>query len=156
MTSSKSWWLMVLTSALIFSAPAKAGLGQDEASVDQGRMHLHAHRTTAQDGFVRTHELRGPDGSRVLQYVGYHGQVFAVSWDAPIKLNIEQIMGTSYSEYKGVVDRHGQKGGIQRRLIHTSADLAFVSGGHLNHFWGYALRKNLVPPGFDVSRLGRE
>lgn len=156
MTSNERRHALTLAGALFLCGAANAGLGQDEASVESDRMHLQASRSISQRGLVRTHELRGPEGARVLQYVGPHGKVFAVSWDAPVKLDVAQLMGTSYDAYRRVAEQEGQKGGIQRNLVHNDAQLAWVSGGHLNHFWGYALRKNMVPAGFDLSRLGRE
>jgi hypothetical protein len=45
------------------------------------------------------HELQAPTGTKVREYLGNDGKVFAVSWQGPFRPNLRQLLGAYYDTY---------------------------------------------------------
>src|SRR5215469_15886800 len=80
--------------------PALAALGDNVASVSNDRLHLHAQLKDVKSsvGFT-VHEIQAPSGTLVREYVSPNGTVFAVSWTGPAKPDLQQLLGSYFSQY---------------------------------------------------------
>ncbi|NVO06170.1 MAG: DUF2844 domain-containing protein, partial [Rhodoferax sp.] len=101
MTSSKRGWLLALS--LAAAVPAWAGLGEREGAIETDRARISARHALARTPHYALHELSMADGSRVQQYVGANGQVFAVRWDTLHKPDLSQLLGNAFASYAGAV-----------------------------------------------------
>jgi hypothetical protein len=136
--------------------PAHAELGEAESTIDQDRVRLHAQRFVEHRYPYRVHALQTSDGSRLWQYVGAHGRVFAVTWQAMHKPDLSKLLGKSSEGYAHATAQAARRGGIQRQFQHKGNDVVVQSNAYLQKFSGVAYRTSLLPPGFDLARLGRE
>ncbi len=162
MTSSDRvrWRLIVglhLALATLFPLTlAHAGLGEAESAIDQDRVRMHAQRSVEHRYPYRVHALQTSDGSRLWQYVGAHGRVFAVTWQGMHKPDLSKLLGESSEGYAHATAKAALRGGIQRHFVHEQGDVVVQSNAYLHKFWGVAYRTSLLPPGFDLTKLGRE
>ena len=90
------------------------------------------------------------------QYVGAHGRVFAVTWQALHKPDLSKLLGESGDGYARATAKAARSGGIQRHFVHQQSDVEVQSNSYLHKFWGIAYRPSLLPSGFDLTKLGRE
>jgi len=156
MTSSKARgralaWLLLLAAAV---PQARAALGEDQGTVEGDGQRLQARRSTLRAAQYSVHELSSPDGSRVRQFVGPHGRVFAVSWNTLHKPDLSGLLGTSFADYRNAARHAADRGGIQRQFRHTGTDLVVQNSGHLQVYAGYAYRPSLLPAGLTPQALG--
>lgn len=136
---------------LVVSVPAKATLGQDEASADADGTHLHARRAVRAMAGYRVHEIELPSGTMVHEYVSPSGKIFAVTWQGPTLPDLEQLMGGAH--YRTFVDAPDAQR-VRRRLRSLKRDdLVVHSTGRPRAFSGYAYVPALVPPGVTVESL---
>ena len=99
---------------------------------------------------------RRSNGSRVRQFVGRNGQVFAVTWNTRYKPDLSIILGTSYPAYASAAAQAGRRAGILRQFRHEALDIVVQSRAHLNVYSGFAFRQSLLPPGLSPDRIGLE
>jgi hypothetical protein len=152
MTSSSQNCLLSL---VLLSAPlAWAGLGESEGSIAGDRMRMRAFHSTARATQYTVHELKGTDGSRVTQYVGPNGQIFAVSWHTLYKPDLSSILGSSFSTYTDAAQIAARRGGMQRQFLHQGGDLVMQSTGHMGVYSGFAYRPTFLPRGLNPQTLG--
>jgi hypothetical protein len=79
--------------------PARATLGEIEASVFADQSQINATLRTLSSEKYTMHELRGPSGTTVREYVGSGGTVFAIAWDGPLMPNLRQLLGPQFDRY---------------------------------------------------------
>lgn len=137
-------------------SPAWAALGQDERSILHERQHSSAHYSRVARASYSMHDLRSADGSRIRQFVGNQGKVFAVTWSALYKPDLSVLLGDGYSSYSEAAHAAARTSGIQHNFRHQANDLIVQSMGHLHVFTGYAYRPSMVPPGFDLAHMAQE
>jgi hypothetical protein len=154
MTCNKRPWLWVLLWLLAPAAPAWAGLGEGQASIDTERLRLHARHAVARAQQYTVHALTLADGSRLQQYVAGNGRVFAVRWDTLYKPDLSTLLGTSFADYSSAAQAAGRRGGIQRQFRHDGSELVVQSSSHLHVFTGYAYRRSLLPHGVSARSIG--
>lgn len=136
------------------AAPARAGLGEGQASIDSDRVRMSARHSVARAQQYTVHDLTMADGSRVQQYVAENGQVFAVRWNTLFKPDLSALLGTGSADYATAAQVAAKRGGIQREFHHEGHDLVVQSSGHLHVFSGYAYRRSLLPQGVSVQSIG--
>jgi hypothetical protein len=89
-----------LLGLLMLAPAARAALGEDRSSVAADSRALGGSSpvvtTTAR---YELHETRTADGGVVRQYVNSRGTVFAVTWSARFRPNLQQLLGAHYAEY---------------------------------------------------------
>lgn len=154
MTSSSAGRKLALLFTLLVAPLAWAGLGDAESSINGERLRLRAFHSTQRAPQYAMHELMLQDGSRVRQFVGSSGRVFAVSWNSLSKPDLSALLGNAFAGYAGAVQVAGRRGGIQRQFRHEEADLVVQTSGHLHVYAGYAYRRSLLPPGLDLQAIG--
>lgn len=131
---------------LVLSAPARAAVGDDVATVavDQARLHARLTVSHATTGYA-IHELSMPSGVRLRHFVGATGKVFAVSWSGGWRPNLRDVMGAHYDDFIAATRGRPQRRGIAR--IETRG-MVVVMGGHQRAFFGHVYLTELVPEGF--------
>lgn len=129
---------------------AAAALGEPEASVQTDAQHLRSSiNVTAHSGY-RMHELQLPSGTRVREFVGADGKVFAVAWRGPAPPNLRQMLGRFFEPF---VTAAGARRMDHSHLQVRTPDLVVQSGGHMRAFAGRAYLPQSVPNGVDLGEL---
>lgn len=77
----------------------------------------------------------------VKTYVNAAGVVFAVSWQGPVKPDLQALLGPYFAAYAA----HPTISGMASV---RSGDLVVYSTGFMRHFTGYAYLKSQTPAGF--------
>jgi hypothetical protein len=134
---------------LLCSPPASAALGGDASSVGTGQTHLLASARIQRATTYTMHELQVPTGTKVREYVGNDGKVFAVSWQGPFRPDLRQLFGSYYETYlkaaKGRVARGPVNIELPGLVIHMS--------GHQRSFYGRAYLVDRVPQGLSADEI---
>lgn len=144
----------LLLLALLTPPLAWAGLGEPQSAIDSARARMHARHAAVQTSQYTVHELTMADGSRVQQYMGPDGLVFAVRWNTLYKPDLSVLLGNAFPAYASAAQQAAQRGGIQRQFHHDRGDLVLHSAGHLHVFSGYAWRRSLLPRGVTPQSIG--
>jgi len=145
---------LVLWSALAAPAVGWAALGQPQSAVEGDSLRLHARHAVARSSAYDVHELTLADGSRLRQYVGGNGRIFAVRWNTRSKPDLGSLLGSAFASYSGAARQAAQQPGVQRQFRHEGTDLVVQSAGHLTTYQGFAYRPSLLPKGVSPSALG--
>jgi hypothetical protein len=141
------WPCAVLALALVlqFSPPARAALGDDVAEVAADQARMQASLQVWRKGNYAIHELASPSGTKVRQFVGDSGKVFAVSWSGGWRPNLRDIMGVHYDKFIAATRGNRVARGVARIEL---PGMVVVMGGHQRAFFGHVYLTDLVPAGF--------
>ena len=83
-----------------------------------------------------------PSGTRVREFVGTDGKVFAVAWNGPTVPNLRQALGRYFDAYvTEAKNKHAGHGQLQV----SQSDLVVQSGGHMRAFAGRAYLPQSIP-----------
>jgi len=134
-----------LALVLQFSFPARAALGDDVAAVAADQARMRASLQVWRKSHYDIHELATPTGTKVRQFVGDSGKVFAVSWSGGWRPNLRDIMGDHYDKFIAATRGKRVARGVARIEL---PGMVVVMGGHQRAFFGHAYLTDLVPPGF--------
>ncbi|HEX9052490.1 MAG TPA: DUF2844 domain-containing protein [Anaeromyxobacter sp.] len=147
MTAEHAVGLVVALAVLGAGLPARAALGEPEASIDRDRRALAMERrpATARGG-VTVHELRRPTQS-VREFVDPAGTVFAVAWSGGAPPDLPTLLGAYYGEYRAAAARRAPRG--PRRV--ETANVIVETWGHGRALHGRAWLPALVPSGANVD-----
>lgn len=96
-----------LIGVLMLAPAARAALGESRDSVqaDSRALGAAAPVVTSTERY-EVHESRTVDGGVVRQYVNSQGTVFAVTWSARFRPNLQQLLGAHYAEYLSAARGH--------------------------------------------------
>lgn len=136
-----------------FAAPALAGLGGGADSVATDSQALRGQqRATA---FVQYDLQEITSGTlTVHEYLTRAGQVFAVTWQGPTPPNLQQLLGSYFSQLQSAsAAQHQLNPGIHRQLNISTANLVVQAISRMRAFQGIAYVPSLVPVGVSVSDL---
>ncbi len=141
-----------LAFALASLDSAHAALGRQAQSVRTDRARLSAAMSSQAEGTHIVHTLALPNGGVVHEYENASGMVFAVSWRAPGRPDLRQLLGDHFATMQAETVRTA---GPRTRapLAVDRADLVVRSGGHPGAFRGLAYLPELVPAGFTGQDL---
>jgi hypothetical protein len=136
--------LLILGVALLGSAaPAWAVLGQYESSVASDQQYLRGEIKVETQAAYAVHQITNTAGAVVKEYVSPQGRVFGVSWQGPYVPNLQQLLGSYYTQVDQALRTQTRRRGGP--LVVRSGDLVFLSGGHMRAFHGRAYVPSLVP-----------
>ncbi|OOG54825.1 DUF2844 domain-containing protein [Polaromonas sp. C04] len=150
------------TLALVLATgAARAALGGHATDVPADATRLQARAFSAQTragtatgaAFTR-HQITLPAGGSAVEFVDASGNVFAVSWAAPIMPDLSVLLGS----YKASLDTAQQAPHTLRspRLLQADdGDWVLVSTGHLRAYSGYSYLRSRLPAGFDLQELAQ-
>jgi hypothetical protein len=136
--------------------PAYAGLGGTVASVEADRASMKGQLRTRSEPGYSVQEITGASGTLVREFVSPAGVVFAVSWSGPAMPNLQQALGTYFSQLQAAVQAqrsaHARRGGHNHLAI-RQPDFVLHAGGHMRQYFGIAYVPSLVPPNLSISDL---
>jgi hypothetical protein len=144
----------VVSSALLIAALspciAAAALGEPETSVQTDAAGLRGSIKVTPHGNYRLHEIQLPSGTRVREFAGPDGKVFAVAWNGPTVPNLRQTLGQYFDNY--VTAAKAPHSGHHHVQIREN-NLVVQAGGHMRAFSGLAYLPQAVPSGVNVGDL---
>ncbi len=147
-----------LTAAFLLAGPpARATLGEAEATVERDRQALAMDRrpvaaaaaAVASATGVTVHELRSSTVS-VRQFVTPSGVVFAVAWSGLAMPDLGTLLGVHHADYRAAVKR-GEPGRGPRRV--EAAQVVVETWGHARNLHGRAWLPALLPAGVKPDDL---
>jgi hypothetical protein len=143
---------VLLTAAV---PPAKAGLGAQAASVEADRVSMKGQLRTRSEPGYSVQEITAANGGTVREYVSPSGVVFAVSWSGPAMPNLQQTLGTYFTQY---VSAAKTQRATRRRTGHNHLEirepsLVVHAGGHMRQYFGLAYVPSLMPQNLSISDL---
>lgn len=127
---------------LALSLPSFAALGGDARSVQSDQAHLQASLNITRPGSYSVHELRGPTGQVVHEFVSPSGKVFAVAWHGPFSPDLKQLLGSHFEAYRQALQQRGPAHGPVTIQI---PGLVVQLGGHMRDFVGRAYLTDELP-----------
>lgn len=136
-------------------APAKAGLGDQVASVQTDAVRMKGQlRTRSEPGYT-VQEITTGNGVIVREYVSPSGVVFAVSWSGRTKPNLQQTLGTYFAQYVTAAKTQRAEGrhSGHHHLEIQEPSLVVHAGGHMRQYFGLAYVPALVPQNLSISDL---
>ncbi|MBZ5543872.1 MAG: DUF2844 domain-containing protein [Acidobacteriia bacterium] len=134
--------LAALLVLVLGSAPAWAVLGEYESSVSSDQKYLRGEvRAMALQGYS-VQQITGADRTVVKEYVSPAGLVFGISWQGPTMPDLQQLLGSSFSEFQQAAQSRVRRRGP---LVLRTDRLVVESGGHLRSFHGRAYLPSLLP-----------
>jgi Protein of unknown function (DUF2844) len=95
-------------------------------------------------------EASGADGVTIREYVLPTNVVFAVTWQGPVRPDMNALLGSYFSHFTNTGDGRTRGTGP---LIEHSADFHIESAGRAGYFFGKAYLSRLVPANVIVSDL---
>lgn len=140
----------VVLAAALSPCIAGAALGESEASVQADTARLRAAVKVTAHANYRLHEATLPSGTKLREFVGPDGKVFAVAWNGPTVPNLRQCFGRYFEPF--VSAARTQRSGHSHLRVRTG-DLVVESGGHMRAFAGRAYLTDAVPSGVDLGDL---
>jgi hypothetical protein len=82
------------------SMPARAGLGQPEASVTSDQLHMKSEHRVQDFQAYKVHELANTEGAVVREYVSPEGTVFGISWQGRSTPDMNQLLGNYVNNFQ--------------------------------------------------------
>jgi hypothetical protein len=144
----------ILSSALLLAvlSPriAAAALGEPQAAVQTEVARLRGSLKVTPHANYTLHEIQLPSGTRVREFAGSDGKVFAVAWAGPTVPNLREILGQYFDSY--VTAAKAQHSGHHHLQIRES-NLVVLAGGHMRAFSGVAYLPQALPSGVSAGDL---
>ena len=148
----RHWLSAAAAFALVlqFSSGARAALGDDVSAIAVDQARLGASLLVQNRAGYAIHELAAPTGTKVRQFVGQAGKVFAVSWSGGWRPNLRDVMGAYYDRFiAGTRGRRATRGVARIEL----PGMIVVMGGHQRAFFGHVYLTDLAPAGFAPEEI---
>jgi hypothetical protein len=136
--------VILLPTLAAIALPGWAVLGGAAESVVSDQARMRAKRTVVETRVFTMHEIGGPDGTVVREYVTPSGKVFGVSWSGPTIPDLSQLLGSYNDEYQKALRT---KPGRRRVAVVRNPDLVVESSGHMRDYHGRAFLNSLLPAG---------
>lgn len=137
---------------LAVALPAYAHLGGAYASVEADRAHMGARIQSTSAATHTVHTLTLANGGIVREFSRPDGTVFAVTWRAPGRPDLRQLLGEHFNTLQ--IDNARPPGRWSRQPLNVNrSDFVVQSGGHSGAFWGVAILPQSEPAGFALSDL---
>jgi hypothetical protein len=142
------WALLI---AALNPTIAGAALGEAETSVQADGATFHGSIKVTEHANYRLHEIQLPSGSRVREFAGSDGRVFAVAWTGPTMPNLRQTFGRYFDTYVAAAAKVRRTGHNQLQVQQTG--LVVQSSGHMRAFSGRAYLPQALPSGVNIGDL---
>jgi hypothetical protein len=145
-------WLFAATLLLVGQHAQEAGaaLGDDASAIVAEQARVGARLRMFQRAKYAMHELAMPTGTRLRQFVGESGKVFAVSWSGGWRPNLRDVMGAHYDRFiAGTRGRRATRGIVRIEL----PGMVVVMGGRQRAFFGQVTLTDMLPAGLAPEDL---
>jgi hypothetical protein len=151
-STARALLLLVLGVNPLMFGSAHAGLGSDAASVliDAAALQGVVHAEFRQQYDIV--QITAASEMRLREYLNRDGVVFAVSWIGPVWPDLQQLLGTHFSQFTAALAALDRPG-MHRSVRVASSALVVESGGHLRAYAGRAYLPALIPPGVSAADL---
>ena len=106
--------------------------------------------TATSDASYTVREASGTDGVTIREYVLPTNVVFAVTWQGPVRPDMNALLGSYFSHFSNTGEGRTRGTGP---LIEHSGDFHIESAGRAGYFFGKAYLPRLVPANVIVSDL---
>jgi hypothetical protein len=143
----------LLAALALAQQPAQAVLGEPVSSVHSDQMRMQGVRRTSVALRYEVHEIRMADGAFVRQFASPAGQVFALTWRSPLKLQLQPLLGQYFANYQQAIQQASTGRGFSRQSHVQASDLVVTESAAMGLFSGQAYVQSLVPGGVDVRAL---
>lgn len=138
-----------LFALLLCSSPASAALGGDASSIGTGQTHLLASARIQRATTHTMHELQAATRTKVREYLGNDGKIFAVAWQGPFRPDLRQLLGSYYETYLKAAKTRVARGPVNIAL----PGLVIHMSGHQRSFYGRAYLVDRVPQGLSTDEI---
>ena len=125
----------------VFSCSAFAALGGDASSIQADQAHMRAQRRVIQNAAYTVHEMQTESTTVVREFVSPQGKVFGITWQGPTRPDLQQMLGSYYSEFAAARPTRRVHGPVTIR----TQNLIIQSGGHMRALTGRAYIPAMVP-----------
>jgi len=125
----------------VFSCSAFAALGGDASSIQADQAHMRAQRRVIQNAAYTVHEMQTESTTVVREFVSPQGKVFGITWQGPTRPDLQQMLGSYYSEFAAARPTRRVHGPVTIR----TQNLIIQSGGHMRALTGRAYVPAMVP-----------
>lgn len=142
----------VLLGLAALAVPAFASLGGNVNSVSADRAHMNASVSVTQRTNYAVHEMQSPAGTTVKEFVSPAGNVFAVSWQGQFPPQMQQILGSYFSQYSAAISAQHRHYG-HRPLNIQEPGLVIQTGGHMRDYYGRAYIPDMLPAGVKADEI---
>jgi hypothetical protein len=128
---------------------AFAVLGGPEQSVAVDAVHMRGTTRVISRDEYSVHEIQANSGHAVREFVSSGGTVFAVAWEGPSGLDLQQILGPYFERYKQAMAEMRPRGNTPVSL--HMPGFVFQLAGHMRDFHGQAYIPEMLPENFNFS-----
>ncbi len=142
--------VLTLLTILAQAPSARAALGDDVSAIENDRIRMRASLRVLKHSTHDVHEMATSIGTKVREFVGKDGKVFAVSWSGGWRPNLRDIMGIHYDRFIANTRGHRRQRGPAR--IEIPGMVVFV-GGYLRISFGYVYLPDRLPAGFSPQDI---
>ena len=143
---------VALVGFVTFSLPVAASLGGSKASVEADRALMSANVSVTTNSNYEVHQIQAPEGTVVDEYVSSTGTVFAVAWHGHFLPNMQQILGSYFSQYSGALQSQQRQYGRHPLNIQQQG-LVVQTGGHMRNYFGRVYITSLLPAGVNADQI---
>jgi Protein of unknown function (DUF2844) len=137
--------------ATLLPAVTHAALGAAPAATSSApRSLLAASEPPATKAPYSVHETHSADGVTVREYVLPDNIVFAVTWQGPVRPDMNVLLGSYFPNFASPATSRPHGSGA---LLESNGDFRVESFGRMGHFSGRAWLPRLVPVDVNVDDL---
>jgi len=144
--------LAVVAGLAAFSLPAMASLGGTVDTVEVDRAHMNASVSVTSNQNFEIHQIQAPEGTIVDEYVSPSGTVFAVAWRGHFMPDLQQILGSYFTQYSTALQSQPRQYGRHPLNIQQTGIVVQTSGQVRNYF-GRVYVPSLLPQGFSPDQI---
>jgi hypothetical protein len=135
----------------LFPISAWAALGGDVVSVQNDAVRMKASIRSTFMAAYTVHEITDASGTVVKEFISPQGKVFAVSWQGPIRPNLQELLGTHFDEFDQAMKARTYR--VRGPAVVETPGLVVQSAGHMRGFVGRAYLPDSLPQGVTVNSL---
>ena len=145
--SSRS--VLAIASIVLLSTCCFGALGGDVDSVVADQAQMKAQRRVSQNSGYTVHEMQDSNGIVVREFVSPEGKVFGVSWQGPVRPDLQQVLGTYYDQFMRSAPTRRTHGPVNISV----PGLVVQTGGHARALMGRAYIPEMVPNGVNLGDI---
>jgi hypothetical protein len=142
--------LSILFLLTMGTLPARASLGQSEASVTADQQHMKSEDRVQSFQAYKVHQLTSANGTTVREYISPQGLVFEITWQGRFMPDVNQLLGTYANNLQTAPPAQTQIRRLRGLSVKTS-DFVYSNFCHLLICTGAAYVPSLVPSNLPVA-----
>lgn len=140
---------LAIATVVLLSACCFAALGGGESSIVADQTHMKAQRRVVQNSGYSVHEMQDANGIMVREFVSPGGKVFGVSWQGPVRPDLQQVLGSYYDQFMRSAPTRRTHGPVNISV----PGLVVQTGGHARALMGHAYIPEMVPNGMNPGDI---